>query len=426
MRLGNIRWGRRMAAAVLGLAVVATTAGCGGGSGGDGKVTLRFTWWGNADRAEVTQKVIDLFEAENPKIKIETSYSEFDAYWEKMATQFAGGGGPDILTMDYRYIREYADRHVLAEINGVNTTKMSPNLLSSGKIDGKTYAIPVGQTTQALLYDPKVWKSAGEHAPKNGWTWSDLETGAAKVSDASGGKVRGVTSFGQVEDWFEVWLRQHGKTLYTAGGKLGYTAADLTEYWELAERLRTSGAATQAAETTKMDGSQANSPLAKKTSAAEFNYDSGLTATSWEIYGRPLELSTFPSNGSELGQYAKPSMLLSISRRSKHPKEAAKFVDFLLNDAKAGTVQSTSRGMPANSDVRTAVGKSLTGPPRMAYDFEAALLPKLTAAPPPPPKGAGAVKSALQRIYDDVMFERSTPQKAAEDFIKEAERAIER
>lgn len=27
--------------------------------------------------------MIDLFEAENPKLKIETSYSEFDAYWEK-------------------------------------------------------------------------------------------------------------------------------------------------------------------------------------------------------------------------------------------------------------------------------------------------------------------------------------------------------
>lgn len=43
MRLGSIRWGSRMAAAALGLAVVATTAGCGGGTGGDGKVTLHFT-----------------------------------------------------------------------------------------------------------------------------------------------------------------------------------------------------------------------------------------------------------------------------------------------------------------------------------------------------------------------------------------------
>lgn len=429
MRLKSGLRAVRVAVAVLAVgALVGTTAACGdddgGGSGDGGPVTLRFTWWGNADRAALTEQAIDKFEAKHTNIKIETSYAEFNAYWEKMATQIAGGSGPDILQMDYRYVREYADRNVLAELKGVDTAKMNQGLLNGGKVNGKTYAIPMGQNTQTLLYDPAVWQAAGTDAPKDGWTWANLEAGAKKVSAASGNKVKGITTFGQVEDWYEVWLRQQGKTLYTDDGKLGYTAADVTKFWEFSERLRKAGATPPAEETAKMDGSQANSPLAKKTSSAEFNYDSVLTANSWQTYGRELALMPFPSDSADLGQYAKPSMLISVARRSEHPKEAGQFIDFILNDAEVGKLLGTSRGMPVNSDVRAAVGGALTGPTKVTFEYETAILTKLKDAPAPPPKGAGTIKSAFQRVYDDVMFGRSTPQAAADKFMKEAEQAL--
>lgn len=132
----------------------------------------------------------------------------------------------------------------------------------------------------------------------------------------------------------------------------------------------------------------------------------------------------FPSDSADLGQYAKPSMLVSISARSKHPNEAAQLIDFLLNDRAAGDVLGTSRGLPVNSDIRDAIGSALTGPPKVAYDFEKSVLPKLTDAPPPPPKGAGAVKQAFQRVYDDVMFQRAAIPDAAKKFVNEAEQAL--
>ncbi|TDD66631.1 carbohydrate ABC transporter substrate-binding protein [Jiangella aurantiaca] len=408
-------------------ALLTVTAACGGDStsgGEDEDVTLHFTWWGNADRAELTEQAIDLFEEEHPGITIETSFSEFDAYWERMATQIAGGSAPDILQMDYRYVREYAERNVLREFgdDDVDTSAMAPGLLSAGEIDGVSYAIPMSQNTQALLYDPAAWAAAGEQAPGPDWTWADLEAGGRVVAEATG--ISAISDFGQIEDWFEVWLRQRGKTLYTDDGELGYTAEDVAEYWTFTNGLREAGIVTPADETATMDGSQANSPLAKQTSAAEFNYDSGLTAESWEIYGRELALAPFPSDSGELGQYAKPSMLICISQRSEHPEEAAQFIDFLLNDPEVGELLGTSRGMPANADIREAVGGALTGPPQLAFEFEQAVLPELADAPPPPPRGAGSVKAAFQRIYDDVIFGSTTPEEAAERFMSEAEQAL--
>ncbi|GAB3979662.1 hypothetical protein GCM10027615_56550 [Plantactinospora veratri] len=88
----------------------ALLAGCGGGDSESGTATLRYSWWGNADRAELMKQAIALFESKNPGVKVTPSFQEYEAYWQKMATETAGGNAPDVLQMDFSYLREYADR----------------------------------------------------------------------------------------------------------------------------------------------------------------------------------------------------------------------------------------------------------------------------------------------------------------------------
>lgn len=415
---------------VLLASLLAATAACGssGGSGTGGTVTIRFNWWGNADRATATEQAIKLFEQQNTGITVQTSYAEFNAYFQKLTTQVAGGAAPDVLQMDYRYVREYGDRGVLADLSSgqstVDTSGIAPQLLSGGTVGGKLYGVPPTRNTQEFTYDPAAWQQAGAATPQDGWTWADLKTAALKVSTHSGGKVRGVVDFGPIEDWFEVWLRQHGKSLYTSDGKLGYAASDVAAWWQLATEFRTSGASTPPSVTAKLDGSQANDPVANKTASAGFGYDSGFTPTTWETYGRELALAPFPSDTGTLGQYAKPAMMFSIAQRSAHKDAAAKLINFLLNDPQAGSVLGMSRGLPANQQVQKSVGGALTGPPQVAYAFEQSVASKLQPAPPPPPKGAGTVKAAFQRVYEDVMFGRATPQAAAQRFLTEAQQAL--
>ncbi|HET9142987.1 ABC transporter substrate-binding protein [Actinophytocola sp.] len=418
----------RSAALVLAALLGATACGSGEDSGGGGPVTIRFDWWGNPDRAAVTEKAIDEFERRNTDIKVETSYAEFNAYFQKLATQIAGGNAPDVLQMDYRYVREYADRNVLAELdNGpakVDTGGITRQLLSGGSVGGKLYAIPPTQNTQMFTWDPAQWTQAGATAPKDGWTWSDLRTAAQKVSDATGGKVRGLSDFGGIEDWFEVWLRQQGKTLYTDDGKLGYGAAEVARWWELSNGLRKAGAATPAEVTAKLDGSLANDPVAQKVASSGFGYSSGFTAQTFELFGREMKVGSFPTDGGKLGQYAKPAMMFSIAARSEHKEAGAKLINFLINDPEAGKILGMSRGLPANQQVREQVGGTLQGPPVVTFEYEKAVGPNLEPAPPPPPKGAGEVKAAFQRTYDDVIFERGSIQDNANKFIDAAKAAI--
>src|SRR5512139_650990 len=106
---------RRMlaAAAITGAAALAL-AGCasGGGSEASGydpeeEVTLNFTWWGNDDRAQRYQQLIDAFEEEHPNITIKGTFTDFPSYWEKRKTEAAGGGLPDVWQFSDSYLREY-------------------------------------------------------------------------------------------------------------------------------------------------------------------------------------------------------------------------------------------------------------------------------------------------------------------------------
>ncbi|CAM5650682.1 Putative ABC transporter substrate-binding protein YesO [Streptomyces alboniger] len=79
-------------ASAAALALCAVLAGCGGSgeSVGGGKVALRYTWWGNPDRAERTEQAVALFEKRHPNVQVQTSFSGYDAYKQKLAVQATG------------------------------------------------------------------------------------------------------------------------------------------------------------------------------------------------------------------------------------------------------------------------------------------------------------------------------------------------
>ncbi|MCM2675359.1 extracellular solute-binding protein [Alkalicoccobacillus plakortidis] len=80
------------------LALAACSGGAtdtGGGSsdgenGSDEQVKLRMSWWGSQERHDMTFKIIEMYEKENPNVKIEPEFTGWDGYFERMAAQAAG------------------------------------------------------------------------------------------------------------------------------------------------------------------------------------------------------------------------------------------------------------------------------------------------------------------------------------------------
>ncbi|MER6283017.1 ABC transporter substrate-binding protein [Streptomyces sviceus] len=411
-------------ASAVALALCALAAGCGGSgeSVGGGKAVLRYTWWGNPDRAERTEQAVALFEERHPNISVQTSFSGYDAYKQKLAVQASGGDAPDVMQLDYRQIDQYASGGVLLDLAKqkavLRTSEIDSGLLATGRVDGVQYAIPQGRGTETVVYDVKAWRDSGLPLPREGWTWSQWADSVEELKKRTG--KPGATDPGQSEDAFEVWLRGRGKALYTKSGGLGFTAVDLAEWWTFTDTLRREGAVSPAEQTTQLDGSVENTPLGRGKAVSDTNWDapsSGYLA----IVPTGIALAPMPSGSDGTpGQYFKPSMFLGVSVHTGHAKEAAQLVDFLLNDQEAAKILGATRGIPVNETVRKETAPLLKDFDRTVADYQASLEGKLKDPPQAPPAGDNALQTTFQRDYDQVSYERMTPREAAENYVTEA------
>ena len=55
-----------------------------------GTTEIGFAWWGNQVRNENTQKGVDLYNEQNPDVKVNTQFFSWADYWDKLATSAAG------------------------------------------------------------------------------------------------------------------------------------------------------------------------------------------------------------------------------------------------------------------------------------------------------------------------------------------------
>lgn len=420
---------RRKAALAAGLALGAVLTACSGPDGSTsagGKVVLRYTWWGNPDRAARTQEAVDLFEQRHPDVDVQTSFAGYEAYKQKLATQAAGGDAPDVMQLDYRMIDQYASGGVLLDLGEqqatLKTGEFDPGLLATGKLNGKQYAVPQGRGTETVVYDPTRWKEAGLEPPADasdgGWTWDQWADAMRVLKEKTG--TPGGTDPGQSEDAFEVWLRGQGKSLYTETRELGFTVDDLTRWWTFTDGLRREGVVSSAEQTTQIDGTVENTPLGRSKAFSDMNWDapaSGYLA----LIPDGIALAPMPSGADGTpGQYFKPSMFMGIAADTGSPEQAAQLIDFMLNDREAAAILGATRGIPVNESIREELAPELKDFDSTIYAYQATLEGKLNTPPQAPPSGDSALQTTFQRDYDQVSYERLSPREAAQDYVTEA------
>lgn len=403
----------------LGLVLAGGTA-C-GDDAGSSTVTLRYSWWGNADRADLMKQAIAIFESKNPDIKVTPSFQEYEAYWQKMAAETAGGNAPDVLQMDFSYLREYADRGVLYDLKQQSDLKLDdllPSLQGAGEVNGKLYGVPVGGNTWSMFYDPALFAKAGVAEPKVGWTWADYRATMKTIKEKTG--VYGGGNYTGIIYNLEAQMRQQGGLLFTEDGKLGFTREQLAAFWEQGQQLIAEDVVLPVEKAVQI---KPKSLWVDGLAASELSWDNFLSRYAGET-DTEIKLGPIPSdNPQQLGQYLKPAMLLSASGKTEHPEAAAKLISFMINDPEAGAVFGGNRGLPATNAQRDAA--KLEGPLAAVAAYEETIADQLTKAPPAPPKGAGTIEAAFIRISEELHFNRISVADAVDQFFSEAEETLQ-
>jgi multiple sugar transport system substrate-binding protein len=387
-------------------------------------------WWGSTERHRRTREALTAFGKHHPDIKVNTEFSGWDGYWEKLATQTAGGNPPDVIQMDYSYIVEYARRGALRPLDAfvpkvLDLAGFSADVLAGGKIDNKLYGVNAGINSVALVVNTTLLKQLGLDLPDQSMTWVDFAALTKQIGKRSAAGVFGAEYAAYDGAALECWLRQRGRALFTADGALGFAAADLAEwlgYWEdLRKAKGCPPADVQATDT----GDVQNSLVARRKTVMDFANSNQLTAYA-AVLKDELALHTYPA-GERPGQYLKPSQLMSVSAKTSHPKEAATLVDALLTDPELTSILGSERGIPPSTSVRAALKPKASAIERQTYEYIDFVSDKTGPLPPPAPLGGSEVTGkVLMFAAQQVAFGKTSIDQSVARFFEDANRALKK
>lgn len=380
------------------------------------EATVKLLWWGSQSRHDKTLKVIDMFKAKYPKIKVEPTYTSWGSYWEKLATLAAGGDMPDVCQMTIQNLPLYNEKGLLADINKIKTVNkgaIDKSAVDIGKISGKLMGICLGANAYTLVYNPDLFKKAGVPEPNEKWTWADVEKNGKILKDKLD-----IYALGNVPDnSFEYWCRINDETMFADSLKaVGFSEKTLVDYFAINDKLHKSGIMEPRKIAVETKSNEENSPYAKGKCAMRFLWSNKVVGVV-KTLGRTSQLTTYP--GGPKGSYVKPSMFFSIGKPSKVKDQAGTFVNFFVSDIEANKVLNADRGVPVVASVRKALAPGLDEQNKIIWDF-VEMVGKFQAKgmdlqfPNAYKECVRSLNGTLEKVY----YEKITPEDGAKEVIK--------
>jgi multiple sugar transport system substrate-binding protein len=397
-----------------------------------GPVTIRFSWWGNEDRAKITNQAVDAFEKANPNITVKTESVDFNSYFDRLATSVAAGDEPDVITMGGAYPREYADRGVLLDMtavsNDLDLSKLDEPALSNGNFDGKQYGVPTGVNTFGVIVNPAIFEQAHVKLPNdNKWDWDDYVRLATDLSAKAPEGVYGSDDPTSPETLDLYANQKTNEGLYAKKGGVAIDKKTVKDWFTMTKELMDKGATPPASVSAEQDAQSApeQTLLAQGKAGMMFGWSNLLTAYR-DAAGTDLVMLRCPgeTTAKGTGMWLQASQLYTISKRSEHPDAAAKLVDFLISDERAADFIKADRGIPANESIRTHLEAGLDPKSKVEYDFVDRMSKLVDGDFVIGPTGSTESVDILTRVNQSVLFGQQSPDQGADQFVTELTNAV--
>lgn len=391
-------------------------------------VTIRVSYWaGTQLTIDAHNKVVELFEKAYPHINVESEYAPGGEYNDKILVQAASDTLPDVIRTDYSQINNYVSKGLLAPLDDFVANKtidlegINPMHIDVGRVDGKLYGINIGNNALVLYYDPDKLKEAGVTLPEGEYTWEQYEKDLQTIKDKL--NIAGDSHYGQSQ--FEIWLRQNDAKLYAADGKsLGYEDDGLfTTFFDTQLRLQKKGLLSSIAVESEIKALE-DGPFPKGQAAfGGYGYWSNSHSDVFvKQLGKQVGFSFFP--GPTKGAYIKPSFFHGVWSKSKHPVEAATFIEFYTNNIEAAKSLNGYFGFAYNPKVLAGLEGTFSENQKQIVDFLAKVEKQGSPIDPPAPAAGSEVGAAFKNIASEIFYEKLSPADGATRFREEASKIL--
>ncbi|MER7052804.1 MULTISPECIES: sugar ABC transporter substrate-binding protein [unclassified Streptomyces] len=314
-------------------------AGCSGGGDGadDGRITLRFqslAW--QEESVTVNRELVREWNSTHPDVRVEYVQGSWDSVHDQLLTSFEGGEAPDIIHDASDDLADFAYGGYLADLTGLLSERLESDIPRRGwetvTFGDGVYGVPFLQEPRVLIANADLLRESGVRipTPEHPWTWPEFRQVTKRLS--------GEGRYGVAWPLKEPVSATLNLSLST-GGKLFHRGADgkVTVRFEEGDQVVPRTIHDQvntdrsASSTTLGSGGSDTLPgfFAGKYAMVPLGFSYRQQIQQQAPDGFDWQVLPAPAGSEGLTQGVSPQTL-SVAEDSPHKKQAAAFIDFLL------------------------------------------------------------------------------------------------
>ncbi|WP_221105692.1 ABC transporter substrate-binding protein [Rhizobium lentis] len=375
-------------------------------------------------------KVAERFEAANPDVDIQFIYAPHDAYNEKFSAAVMAKQLPDVMELDAPFLANYVWSGYLQPLKPLIDKDLLDDMTESNiaqgtyPIDKDLYAIGLTDSSVVLYGNKKYLEAIGARIPKSvddAWTREEFEGYLEKLSKLDGVKwpIDTFRGYGIKTEWITY---AYGPILQSAGCDLIDRKA-----WKSEGTLDSDACADALAMMQKWVKNGWVVPQSAGTNQffAEGNPAALALGGHW-VYAEAaatmkdnIVVLPLPKFGTK-GASPNGTWIWAITKTSKHPDIAAKFISFMLKDKEYRAYVASQSGYPGLKSFAAESPLYAPGGP-MAIAFEQA---SKTAIARPPHPAYPTITSAFMQAVDEA-FNGGDPKEALTSAARKIDQDIE-
>ncbi|WP_405951306.1 sugar ABC transporter substrate-binding protein [Streptomyces prunicolor] len=325
---------------ILTLVLTLLLAGCTGGGGNgsaNGRITLRFQSLAWQDESVTANKeLVKEWNATHPDVKVEYVQGSWDSVHDQLLTSFEGGEAPDIIHDASDDLADFAYGGYLADLRNLLPTRLKSEIpqrsWDTTTFGDGVYGVPFLQEPRVLIANATWLKKARVRipTPEHPWSWPEFRDIARRLS--------GDGKYGVAWPLKEPVSATLNLSL-SAGGELFHRGTDgkVTVRFDKADQVVPRTIHDQvdvdhsASPTTLGSGGSDTLPgfFGGKYAMIPLGFSYRQQIVQQAPKGFDWQVLPAPAGADGLTQGVSPQTL-SIAEDSPHKKQAAEFIDFLL------------------------------------------------------------------------------------------------
>lgn len=399
-------------------------------------VTLRFSWWGGAERHEATLAALRAFEEANPGAAVKAEYMGWDGYLERLTTQIGAKSEADVMQIDWAWLAMFSkdgngfyDAYQLKD--SMNLDEFEQQWLDSGTVKGKLNAFPVSFSALVIAYNKDTWAKAGIPFPS---TWDELADSGKVFKEKLGPEYYPIDLNRDERIYLThayIFQKTGKQFLDPEKAEVALTREELADWLGYYKRLIDSGTVMSPQDRASIGGdnerqSQEFKQFMDGHWAGSCTFDAALANRLGTVKDEDFAIGPFPTleGAKSSGRVGRPAMMFAISKTAKNPEMAGRLIEFLLASEEGAKILKSTRGaFLTKTGYGTLLNEGLIKP----INKEA--MDQVRAAhchTPNPYFEHARTKNLMHEVFEEVGYGKTTLEDGADTLLREGNRIVKR